>query len=335
MTTESSQQMNRDIIPIITVSSAAYLKYALVMIWSVMQCGDREKRYAFYIFHDELTAEHQAWLKTQLRSWDNCDLSFLDIRELEKVFSPKTGDWEGKSACFSLFSVDFLQQYDKALALDVDLIVRRDVAALYDTELGDALLGAVCDLDFIGQWRKGNKKYHHYYRCSVPLSNPSTYIQSGVLVLNLSGLRQRFPPGFFIQIAAKAKYQYDDQDIWNQYCAGCIKRIDYRWNVLHDNNRYRVRYVIDLAPKAEVEQYRRSRQSPFIIHYAGDQKPWNDVGCDLGEAFWSVANQTPVADELPSPAAKQRLPKWLQPIWLIRHECSRIYSKLYIKMWRR
>ena len=35
-----------------------------------------------------------------------------------------------------------------------------------------------------------------------------------------------------------------------------------------------------------------SRKSPFIIHYAGDEKPWNSPLCDYADVFWMYARQT-------------------------------------------
>lgn len=320
--------MDKPVIPVITVSSAGYLDYASVMMWSVLEHGAPETTYHFHLFHNELTEQAQQQLRARFSAWHNCKISFLDIRTLESKFLPEPGDWTGKLSCFSLFCVDFLPHYDKVLALDVDLVALRDIAQLYETELGGAMLGAVYDLDFIGQWRKGNREYHRYYSTDVPLLDPEHYIQSGVLLIDLQVLRKNFLPGAFITLAAEKKFRYDDQDIWN-LCAGAhVKKLDYRWNVLHDNNRYRLRYVMDFAPAEELQAYLESRKDPFIVHYAGDQKPWDDPTCDLGTAFWDIARRTPLYGTLSAHAAEAGRAPRRGPLRKLYHEWRRLLERL-------
>ena len=320
--------MNKSVVPIVTVSSAEYLDYALVMMWSVLEHGNSGTIYHFYLFHNELTEGMQNWFKEQLLVWENCIVSFLDIRTIESKFLPAPGEWTGKLACFSLFCVDFLPQYDKVLALDIDLIVQRDIAQLYNTKMDNALLGAVYDLDFIGQWCKGNREYHRYYKEEVPLPDPKHYIQTGVLVINLQELRKNFLPGLFITVAAKKKFRYDDQDIWNLYVGNRVMKLDYRWNVLHNNNQYRLRYVMDFAPLEEFQAYMESRKDPFIVHYAGDQKPWDDMNCDFGDVFWDTVKHTPVSEKITarvSPKSKTLHSRCLRKLY---YEWRRLCEKL-------
>lgn len=285
-------------IPIVVASSNQYLCYLIVMLWSVMLHGSKDGIYAFFIFHDDIPDERQCWFLEAVRCWENCEVTFLDIRPLERQYGGETGDWSEKRSCLSLFAVDALPQYDKAVFLDADLIVERDIAKLYETDLGDKLLAAVYDLDFIGQWSRGNRAYRRYYSETICLKAPMRYIQAGVMLVDLDKIRNNYPTGALVKIARENKFKYDDQDIWNLYFSDNIKQLDHRWNVLHDNDHCRIRYVIDFAPRNMVDEYMAARREPYIIHYAGCQKPWNDENCDLGAEYWAVAERTPVADVL-------------------------------------
>ena len=322
-------------IPVFTISSVEYLNYLLVMIWSAMLWADPQKQYVFYIAHQGIALEKQLWMQRQLACMENCRVCFLDVASAMAAKGWDIGNFTGKTPCFSLLAPDFLPQYDKLLVLDADLIVRRDIAELYHTELGDNFLGAVPDLDFIGQWARGNREYYQYYTQDVPLSDPLHYVQAGVLLLNCQALRRQFPAGFFYQIAEKQKFRYDDQDIWNLYCAGRIVQLEQRWNVIHDNRRYRLRHVIAFAPRALTEEYRAARENPYIVHYAGDQKPWNDSACDFAQVFWTVAQQTPIAGALETQcriqsAARRSLRGVVRFVY---HECMRagIRLRLFLK----
>ena len=84
----------------------------------------------------------------------------------------------------------------------------------------------------------------------------------------------------------------------NLYCAGQVKTLDMRWNVLYDSLGYRRKYIIDLAPVYIREAYDEARRNPWIIHYAGGERPWNDENCDLACEFWKVADQAPAGARL-------------------------------------
>lgn len=318
---------------IVVTASSEYLHLAVVMAWSVMSNGTPEKEYVFYILHNDIALHRQLWFQQTFEPWDNCEVNFLDIRDLAAQIGCAGIDWTGKLPCFSLFAPYLLPQYDKAVLLDIDLIVRRDIADLYQVNLGNKLLGAVYDLDFIGQWMRKNKEYRRYYTKEIHLPDPMHYIQSGVLVVNLRGLREKYPVNFFFHIAAEKKFRYDDQDVYNLYCSEEILPLDYRWNVLHDNDGCRVRYVISFAPQDMVEEYKKARKNPYIIHYAGNQKPWRSRNCDYGAEYWEVASCTPVAEWLQEKRMNGGKDSWfLKLARIIYHEAIRIFDliKLYL-----
>lgn len=294
--------------PILLCSSSAYLPYLLVTVWSVLLSGSADGSYAFYILHHDVDESRQAWLKQQLSEWKNCAVTFVDVSPLPRKLGLAPPDWHGKETCFGLLSPELLPQLHRAVLLDCDLIVQRDVAELYRTPLHGNAIAAAVDPDFIGQWYGGNSEYLRYYRKEVPIANPDTYIQGGVAVLDLDELRRRFPFPFFLEKILEKKYHYDDQDFWNLYCADEIAPLDLRWNVMHDNDRYRLNYVISLAPPALLRQYLAARRDPWIIHYAGNEKPWNVPTCDLGGEYWAVAEQTPIAAELRTLSGAYRPP---------------------------
>lgn len=285
-------------IPVILCSSSAYLPYLLVTAWSVLLAGDAQTHYEFHILHHDIDAQRQDWLREQLSVWKNCAVSFADVSVLLSRAALPAQDWHGKETCFGLFAPELLEELDRAVLLDCDLIVRRDIAALYEIPLDGKAIAAAIDPDFIGQWYQGDRSYLRYYREEVHIRRPETYIQGGVVVMDLRRLRQQRPFPFFLEKVLEKKYRYDDQDIWNLYCAGDIQPLDLRWNVMHDNDRYRLNYVISLAPPAIFRQYLAARQDPWVIHYAGNEKPWNVPTCDFGAEYWAIADQTPVAAEL-------------------------------------
>ena len=116
--------------------------------------------------------------------------------------------------------------------------------------------------------------------------------------MNLNKFRESFDAGELFAQAAVNRYWYDDQDVLNLRCGHRVKYLDMRWNLLYDSLRYRKNLIIGLAPANVRQQYADARKDPWIIHYAGGERPWNDAKCDFAEVFWAVADQTPAAERL-------------------------------------
>lgn len=48
-----------------------------------------------------------------------------------------------------------------------------------------------------------------------------------------------------------------------------------------------------MAPRQIYEAYTQARKRPYLIHFAGYQKPWDVVDCDFAEYFWEYAKLSP------------------------------------------
>lgn len=148
----------------------------------------------------------------------------------------------------------------KVIYLDCDTIVKGDVADLWGVDLGDHYVAAV-----------ENMSAHTYEKSGLAQED---YFNSGVLVLNLQAWRDDDVPSRVIEF----KKLYPDRISTNDQCAlngvieGRWKRLPLKWN--QQTGVYRSSDQVDRFPDDEVEQ---ARQMPAIIHYIGEDKPWNQV----------------------------------------------------------
>ena len=187
--------------------------------------------------------------------------------------------------------------YDKVLYLDSDLIVQGDVSELYSIDLEGNLIGAVRDIDFLGNLNMKDGKRLKYNEETLKMSNPYDYFQAGVLVMNTKAMRESFSVDYWLNLASNKAYIYNDQDILNYVCQGRVVYLDPRWNVMNDCGG-RIANVFSVAPAAVYEEYLDARNDPFIIHYAGFEKPWKDWDCDLREIYWKYARKTSFYEDL-------------------------------------
>ena len=51
--------------------------------------------------------------------------------------------------------------------------------------------------------------------------------------------------------------------------------------------------ILKMAPRELYEEYTKARKNPYLIHFAGYQKPWDAVDCDFAEYFWEYAKLSP------------------------------------------
>ncbi len=291
-------------IPVVLSADSHYVPVLAVCLRSLTDCMDAARAYHIYIFHTDIREEDQKILLETFCS-GQVKIDFVDISARTAGYRLRAKGHISAETYYRFFIPDILKDCRKAVYLDADLIVRRDIAQLYDLQLGNALLAGALDPDFIGQYYGANPDTRQYCKKTLKLKDPCSYMQAGALVMNVEAFRQQISTKELFQMAESHDYRYSDQDILNIVCEGRMKKLDLRWNVLTDSG-HRRRKVIQSAPAHILEEYERARQQPYIIHYAGGCKPWNDPREDFACEFWRTARRTPYYEALLSGIAPQR-----------------------------
>ena len=79
-------------------------------------------------------------------------------------------------------------------------------------------------------------------------------------------------------------------------CKGKVCYLPQQWNVLmnwqENDGRSRMQ-IMKMAPRNLYSEYQEARKRPYLIHFAGYQKPWDTVDCDFTEYFWKYAKLSP------------------------------------------
>jgi lipopolysaccharide biosynthesis glycosyltransferase len=192
---------------------------------------------------------------------------------------------------------DILPGYKKILYLDCDIVVKRDIAELFDTDIDGYLLAATVDADLNGLYNM-YKDDKIYFDTVLRLEHGITsYFQAGVLVFNLDEFRKKLPSEVLFKTAMSYHWKFHDQDVLNHLCNGNVKYIDTAWDVLYEAFD-RAKKVGEHAPIDIAKAYFDAKKSPYIIHYAGYPKPWDDETCEYGDVFWKYARQSPYYEQL-------------------------------------
>jgi len=153
-------------------------------------------------------------------------------------------------------------QARRALYLDSDLIVHRDIRPLFGADLGGAPIGAVCDA---GETPESIDSFARKWS----LEGERRYFNAGVLLLDLDALRRSgaFSEAMRIALSCEADLQWLDQDALNIVFWNRWRALDPIWNIQTAIANSRVRIRNDELAQA------RGRV-PRIVHFTGKNKPW-------------------------------------------------------------
>lgn len=298
-------------VSIVLVADQYFVPVLYTCMQSIVLHTSPERTYDIYIFHKNISPEHQQIFLRNLTA-ENIRITFVDVTEYIAGYRLETNAHLTQDTFYRFLIPEILKHHQKVLYLDCDIIVCDDLAKLYDTELGDYLIGATSDADSCGSSNKKDCDSFSYVQNVLHMENPFLYFQAGVLLMNVEKLRRVTSAHELFTIADSYKYNCLDQDILNMVCYGQVLYIDMKWNLMYDYNFTRIKEVISFAPPEIRKQYEEARKAPSIIHYAGPIKPWHDPSVDFGPAFWEVARMTPYYEVLLCRIIDYRETKWKQ-----------------------
>lgn len=211
--------------------------------------------------------------RTPLATWarENVSVEFVDGTETLRRdgidLADSTYRTATKAALLKFHLPDLLPRWDKALYLDGDLLIRRSLATLYSTELGDNYAAVVRDLPQV------------LYDKPL-LGNDRNYFNSGVMLLNLGLMRTEGLPKKLV--ALKKGLDSDnlvDQNVFNIAFADRTVQLSPEYNLCCMNlqRRWRREHVLKRINDLYGTEYRSFRDlvsRSAIIHYSSKEKPW-------------------------------------------------------------
>jgi lipopolysaccharide biosynthesis glycosyltransferase/sulfatase maturation enzyme AslB (radical SAM superfamily) len=275
-------------IPIAVSVNNQYAPILGVMLHSLIETSDPCKNYDILVLcnGNNISPENTRRLTLTVKKHQNVVLRYVNVSRLLTDLSFYIRVNFSIETYFRLFLPQVLPNYKKILYLDADMVVRHDIAELFDIDLEGNFLGAVRDPIITGSQESSvfNTKE---YMSKLGIKNAYNYFQAGVLILDLEKLSSISKN--MIEYAASNECMLVDQDVLNLFCQGKVKFIDNIWNV--DVNTIAMS-VIDSAPPDVKKRYISNRENAYIYHFAGDIKPWKDTSHEFANYFWEMARKT-------------------------------------------
>lgn len=288
----------RPIIPVVFASDNNYVPMLTTTVYSALRNSSQDYRYDVIVLHCDIDGSNQATVRDFFSQFDNVTIRFCDVSPIVDQYELSTNNPHISVETYYRFLIQkLLPYYNKVLYLDSDLIVEGDIAELYSIDLGDNLLAAVRDIDFLGNVNMKNGDRLKYAKKVLGMKNPHDYFQAGVLLLNTEEMRRLHSIEEWLEFASDDRFIYNDQDVLNAHCEGRVTWLDYDWNVMIDCGN-RIANVFSFAPHEVFDAFNDSRGHERIVHYAGFEKPWKFAYCDRSQLYWKYARDTPFYEKL-------------------------------------
>ena len=226
-----------------------YIKYASVTIASILSNSLETDYYKFYIISDAISNDSRDKI-LQLREIKNFEIEFIHSEKnlFREYTNTRTTDYLTLASFYRLKLATLIPNEDKIIYLDCDTIVNTSLSSLFNINIDNYFCAGVKD---VGYKRLGKR---------LGLTQEQTYINSGVLLINLKKWRE---DNAELKLSDFAKEHPDklvlgDQDLINICFANKILLLDGKWNV----------QVVNFCSRSDYSNKFN------ILHYMGGSKPW-------------------------------------------------------------
>ena len=256
MLAASSRELPLDLDDVVLVFACneLFVPYLSVALQSILVNASPKRHYDIVVLTRYITPKSMITL-TQQASKYGVGLGFLDVdAALGDIKLPHHGHFRPETY-FRLLAPTLLDNVDKAIYLDSDIVVCADVAELFDTDVTGHLLAATRDADTIGQIDGYDPTVYSYLKDQLGMTEPHDYFQAGVLLMNLGEFRQTITAEELLDIATERTWRWLDQDVLNKVVDGHYRRVHMKWNYLVDWQYMRRTHIVAQAPEDVQEEY--------------------------------------------------------------------------------
>lgn len=230
--------------------------------------------YDIYILHSDLQEEDQACLESQIESKD-ARLHFRFVEPSLFAAFPES-DRYPRLIYYRIFAASLLpDEVEKILYLDGDTLVINPLDELYGMEFdGNYFLACTHVKKFLNKMNQ--------YR--LGMEEERTYINSGVMLMNLRELREKQNIKEVLSFVEKRRWYLalPDQDIITALYGDKTGILDtMKYNL---SDRMLTAYNADLSHKKIDLDW--IRKNTVVIHYYGMQKPWKKPYLGILDIFY-------------------------------------------------
>lgn len=180
------------------------------------------------------------------------------------------------SALLKFFIPDFCKDCEKVIYLDGDILVRKDLAELYKTDVSNAYGAAVIDSGKL------------YSKRQIVLDTEN-YFNSGVMVLNIPKMRT-----VVNELVKEKQHQQDkslmDQDVFNNVIGKNMIMLPIKFNFLYTNlarrNDKNIIKNLNVLYNTNYLNLREIYYDSYVLHFSSKDKPWLTTDAPMARKWY-------------------------------------------------
>lgn len=259
-------------IPIFFAVDDNYVPQLKIALSSLMDHASKDYKYDIYILHVTLSIESRKAIRKIKRKGFKINFFNVEAHMSNLAKRLNVRDYYTMTTYYRLILPKAFFFLKKAIYLDSDIVVRGDISELYNTDIGDNLVGAVPDASV-----QAFDEFKQYVEKALEVPHQE-YFNAGILVMNLQRMREIRFESKVESLVKKVSFKVaQDQDLLNVICKGKTTLIPMEWNTM---------------PLGE------KNPDVKLIHYNLILKPWKQNGIMYDEIFWAQAGKIGVAEQL-------------------------------------
>jgi lipopolysaccharide biosynthesis glycosyltransferase len=251
-------------IPVVFATDEGYAMPTAVTITSLLLNASEDVFYDVFVLTASDVSEGSKEKISQCgKLLRNCSVTITDLSQEEQrliTLNAERFSNNTLAAYFRFYIPKYLPQYKKAIYLDSDVLVRKSLKQLYQTDMGNNLIGGRSAI-----YSGFNSRNRFQNKLCLDMC-----INSGVLLMNLHLFRQE---GIEKELE-KNIHAFDgllaDQSVFNLVCRNRIAFLPYTYNV----DAPRVLNETRLNQNYSLKELREAKSDPAILHYISVAKPW-------------------------------------------------------------
>ena len=257
-------------------------------IQSIIDTRSKKNNYDINILHINITENNQNKILSMADNYKNVSIRFVNVKDyvdISKLYTDNR-DTITVEAYFRLLIPYIFPDYEKMVYLDGDMIIKRDIADLYNENMDGYMLASSRDLWGISEYNiKGSDCLR--WRKSIGIKEPDNYFISGMLVFNIPEINKKYTIDDVMKVAYSRKWVQHDQDVLNVMFQDSLKLLSVKWDFM-----YGFAGIYSL-PEHLFKEYEEALHEHYITHYGTTRKPWTRVYYPEYMEFWDAASRTP------------------------------------------
>lgn len=244
-----------------------YIPHTGISMLSLLENNKEVEEIDFYFVAKDVSQKSLNQIKKLINSY-NRNLIVISFSELCANLKINSLGRHIETVYAKLF-FSGIPAVDKIIYIDSDTIINRSISDFWYIDLSNYLIGGV------STYTVSNKKLLNLYK-------GDTFINDGVVIINLEGFRKQNIEKKFIECIAEYNGNPPvlSEGVINKVCRGKIKVIHPKYNLMSGLISFKNNRFLNVENFYSEEVLQEAIQNPVIIHYlsAFYNRPW-DVNC--------------------------------------------------------